>query len=81
IQPQPLDFAANGTLPLEKVALAIKVQNDHHPRTKLLCLENTTAGKVLPLDYLQQVKHFCEANRLTSHLDGARVFNAAVKLG
>lgn len=81
IQPQPLEFASDGTLPLEKVALAIKEPNDHHPRTKLLCLENTTAGKVLSLDYLQQVKSFCQKHELASHLDGARVFNAAVKLG
>ncbi|KTD28003.1 MULTISPECIES: low-specificity L-threonine aldolase [Legionella] len=81
IQPQPLDFAPDGSLPLEKVALAIKPIDSHHPRTKLLCLENTTAGKVLPLSYLREMKIFCQENELHSHLDGARVFNAAVKLG
>ncbi|MBX9597375.1 MAG: low-specificity L-threonine aldolase [Burkholderiales bacterium] len=81
IQPQPLDFNADGTLDLEKVYLAIKPDDAHHARTKLLCLENTTGGKVLPLDYLQQIPQFCRENKLASHLDGARVFNAVVKLG
>lgn len=78
IQPQPLDFEADGTLDLHKVYLAIKPDDFHHARTKLLCLENTTGGKVLPLDYLQTIPQFCRENNLASHLDGARVFNAAV---
>lgn len=77
IQPQPLDFEADGTLDLHKVYLAIKPDDYHHARTKLLCLENTTAGKVLPLGYLQTIPQFCRENNLASHLDGARVFNAA----
>ncbi|MBA3535726.1 MAG: low-specificity L-threonine aldolase [Tatlockia sp.] len=80
IQPQPLDCAKDGSLPLEKVAMLIKAVNIHHPRTKLLCLENTTGGKVLPLDYLKEAKQFCREQKLNIHLDGARVFNAAVKL-
>lgn len=78
IQPQPLDFCADGTLDLDKVAAVIKPIDDHHARTKLLCLENTTGGKVLPLDYLSRIPSFCKANHLSSHLDGARVFNAVV---
>ena len=81
IQPQPLDFAADGSLDLAKVAAAIKPIDDHHARTKLLCLENTTAGKVLPQAYLNQIPEFCHNHKLASHLDGARVFNAAVKSG
>lgn len=81
IQPQPLDFAKDGSLPLDKVEMAIKPIDNHHARTKLLCLENTAGGKVLPLDYLRKMKQFCQENKLSSHLDGARVFNAAVKLG
>lgn len=77
IQPQPLDFEADGTLDLHKVYLAIKPDDYHHARTKLLCLENTTAGKVLLLGYLQTIPQFCRENNLASHLDGARVFNAA----
>lgn len=81
IQPQPLDFEADGSLDLHKVDLAIKPIDDHHARTKLVCLENTTSGKVLPLDYLSRFSEFCQKKKLKRHLDGARVFNAAVKLG
>lgn len=79
IQPQPLDFELDGSLSLHKVEMAIKPIDNHHARTKLLCLENTTNGKVLPLSYLDEVQAFCQAKNLASHLDGARVFNAAVK--
>lgn len=81
IQPQPLDCEKDGSISLEKVAMSIKAIDIHHPRTKLLCLENTTAGKVLPLNYLRAAKAFCVEHQLNHHLDGARVFNAAVKLG
>ncbi|ETO93298.1 Low specificity L-threonine aldolase [Legionella longbeachae] len=80
VQPQPLDFEKDGSLALDKVKLAIKPIDDHHARSKLLCLENTIAGKVLPLDYLKNAAQFCQSHGLASHLDGARVFNAAVKL-
>lgn len=80
VQPQPLDFEPDGSLSLDKVEKAIKPLDDHHPRSKLLCLENTTNGKVLPLAYLKYAHHFCQNKGLASHLDGARVFNAAVKL-
>ncbi len=81
IQPQPLDGEPDGTLSLTKVELAIKPIDIHHARTKLLCLENTTGGKVLPLDYLKQAQSLCKKNGIAHHLDGARVFNAAVSLG
>ncbi len=80
IQPQPLDFEADGSLCLDKVDMAIKPIDDHYARTRLLCLENTTAGKVLPLSYLNEMRLFCQCRGLSSHLDGARVFNAVVKL-
>ena len=80
VQPQPLDFESDGSLCLQKVELAIKPLDDHHARSKLLCLENTTNGKVLNLDYLKMANDFCHTHRLSMHLDGARVFNAAVKL-
>ena len=80
IQPQPLDFESDGSLDLDKVAKVIKPDNFHFARTRLLCLENTQAGKVLPLDYLQQAADFARQHRLGLHLDGARIFNAAVKL-
>jgi threonine aldolase len=65
---------------LEKVQSLIKPIDDHHARTKLVCLENTTNGKVLSLDYLKEFHHFCKEKKLASHLDGARVFNAVVQL-
>ncbi len=80
IQPQPLDFETDGTLSLEKVSQFIKPDNFHFARTALLCLENTQAGKVLPLEYLRDAKKFAQDKGLMLHLDGARIFNAAVKL-
>lgn len=81
IQPQPLEFEADGTLALDKVQAAIKAQDDHFARTRLLCLENTVHGKVLPLEYLAAAREFVNQHGLALHLDGARVFNAAVQLG
>lgn len=81
IQPQPLDFEADGTLDLAKVAETIKPDDFHFARTKLLCLENTQGGKVLPLAYLAEARNLARQNKLNLHLDGARIFNAAVKLG
>lgn len=81
IQPQPIDFEEDGTLDLQKVRGFIKPDDSHFARTKLLCLENTTNGKVLPLDYLAEARAFVDEHRLGLHLDGARVFNAAVELG
>ena len=80
IQPQPLDFDADGTLDLDAVAAVIKPIDDHFARTRLLCLENTQSGKVLPLQYLDEARAFTRERGLGLHLDGARVFNAAVKL-
>jgi threonine aldolase len=79
IQPQPLDFEPDGTLDLDQVAAAIKPDDAHFARTRLLCLENTQGGKVLPLDYLQRAHDFARDRGLGLHLDGARLFNAAVK--
>ena len=80
IQPQPLDFEPDGTLDLDRVAKVLKPPgDDHFARTRLLCLENTRSGKVLPLDYLARTRDFTREHGLGLHLDGARVFNAAVK--
>lgn len=81
IQPQPIDFEPDGSLDLDAVARVIKPDNVHFARTRLLCLENTQAGKVLPLAYIDKARKFANEHRLALHLDGARVFNAAVKLG
>jgi threonine aldolase len=80
IQPQPLDFLPDGTLDLDRVQSLIKPDDFHFAKTRLLCLENTQAGKALPMDYLAQASALAAANRLGLHLDGARIFNAAVKL-
>jgi threonine aldolase len=78
IQPQPLEFEADGSLDLQRVEAAIKPVDSHFARTRLLCLENTQGGKVLPLDYQAEAARFCRERNLTLHLDGARVCNAAV---
>lgn len=80
IQPNPLPFAADGTLPLDAVERSIKPDDVHFAITRLICLENTQAGKVLPLDYLERYSALARQHGLRRHLDGARVFNAAVAL-
>lgn len=80
IQPQPLDFSSDGTLDLNQVRALIKPDDFHFAKTRLLCLENTQAGKVLPMNYLAEAAAFATTHRLGLHLDGARIFNAAVKL-
>jgi threonine aldolase len=81
IQPQPIHQQSDGTLDLELVKTYIKPEDSHYARTKLLALENTTNGKVLPLQYLADAQTFARANDLGLHLDGARAFNAAVACG
>jgi threonine aldolase len=80
IQPQPLDMADDGSIPLDKVAAAIKPDDIHFAKTRLLSLENTHSGKVLPLAYLQQAFEFTREKNLALHIDGARIMNAAVAL-
>ncbi|MBJ3816333.1 low-specificity L-threonine aldolase [Shimwellia pseudoproteus] len=79
IQPQPIEAAADGTLPLEAVAAKIKPDDIHFARTRLLSLENTHNGKVLPLEYLQDAWQFTRQHGLGLHIDGARIFNAVVE--
>jgi threonine aldolase len=81
VQPQPLDFETDGTINLEKAARAVKPDDPHCARTRLLCLENTMAGKVLPLPYLERAGTFCRQHGLELHMDGARLANAAVRIG
>jgi len=79
IQPQPIPQAADGTLPLELVERAIKPTGDpHFARSRLLALENTWGGRVLPPDYVVQAGELARRHGLGFHLDGARLFNAAV---
>lgn len=78
IQPQPIENDADGTLPLEKISAAIKADDFHFARTKLLALENTIGGKVLPAEYVLKATELARERGLATHLDGARLFNAAV---
>ncbi|MGO3863329.1 MAG: low-specificity L-threonine aldolase [Halomonas sp.] len=78
IQPQPIENAADGSLPLEKISAAIKADDFHFARTKLLALENTICGKVLPAEYVLKATELARERGLATHLDGARLFNAAV---
>lgn len=81
IQPQPIEGEVDGSLDLAKVEAAIKQDDFHFARTRLLALENTMQGKVLSLDYLAAARELSSRHGLSLHLDGARLYNAAVKLG
>jgi threonine aldolase len=78
IQPQPLPQQPDGTLALADIEAQIKPDDAHFARTRLLCLENTWGGKILPLPYLEQATALARRRGLATHLDGARLFNAAV---
>lgn len=79
IHPFPLEFEPDGTLDLDSVAAAVRPDNVHFPRTTLVCLENTQDGQALPPDYLNAARRLTDELDLRIHLDGARIFNAAVK--
>jgi len=77
VQPQPLDNQPDGTLALEAIEAAIKPDDAHFARTRLLALENTLGGKLLPFSYVEQATQLAQRKGLARHLDGARLFNAA----
>jgi threonine aldolase len=77
----PLRHQADGSLALADIESAIKPDDAHFARTRLLCLENTIGGKALPLAYVAEATALARRRGLATHLDGARLFNAAVKLG
>jgi threonine aldolase len=81
IQPQPIINQADGSIALADIESYIKPDDFHFARTKLLALENTINGRVLPMEYVQQATALAHQRGLATHLDGARVCNAAVKLG
>jgi threonine aldolase len=81
IQPQPLPQQPDGTLALTDIEAQIKPDDAHFARTRLLCLENTWGGKILPLPYLDQATSLAHRRGLATHLDGARLFNASVGSG
>ena len=77
IQPQVVPNRADGTLDLAQVEAAIKPDDPHFARTKLLALENTISGKPISRQYLEQALALAKRRNLVTHLDGARIFNAA----
>jgi threonine aldolase len=77
VQPQPLNHQSDGTLALADIEAAIKPDDAHFARTRLLTLENTLGGKLLPFDYIQAATDLALHKGLSRHLDGARLFNAA----
>jgi threonine aldolase len=81
IQPQPIPNQPDGTLALEDIEAAIKPDDAHFARTRLLALENTWGGQVLPLTYVEAATALARRRGLAAHLDGARLFNAAVASG
>ncbi|WP_432452519.1 MULTISPECIES: low-specificity L-threonine aldolase [unclassified Agarivorans] len=81
VQPQPIENSADGSLCLNKVQAAIKEDDFHFAQTRLLSLENTIGGRVLPMDYLASLPSFVAEHQLALHLDGARLFNAVVQSG
>lgn len=81
VQPQPLTNRPDGTLDLAEVEAAIKPDDPHFARTRLLALENTIGGKVLPPAWVGEALGLARRRELATHLDGARIFNAAARLG
>src|SRR5699024_1024403 len=73
----------NGQMDIEAIKHAIRGEDIHHPRTRLISLENShgdSGGRVLPLDYMKQVYELAQKNQIAVHLDGSRIFNAAIHL-
>ncbi len=78
IQPQPIAHQPDGTLALTDIEACIKPDDIHYARTRLLALENTLGGKVMPHEYIESATSLARSRGLATHLDGARLFNAAV---
>jgi threonine aldolase len=81
IQPQPLPNQADGSILLADISAAIKPDDAHFAKTRLLTLENTWGGQVLPLPYIEAATKLARSKGLATHLDGARLFNAVVASG
>lgn len=84
LHPWPLQNQPDGTMRLDEIEAAIRGENIHHPRTGLICLESThnrCSGAPLSKSFLQEVRALADTHELKVHLDGARIFNAAIALG
>ena len=83
IHPSTIDVQPDGTLPLEAIRRAVRGDDDHFPRSRLICLENTQGAKggiPVSADYIRQVGEIAREHNLKLHIDGARIFNAATAL-
>jgi threonine aldolase len=80
IQPQPLPQQPDGSIALADLDANVKPDDAHFARTRLLTLENTWGGQVLPMHYIGEATGWARRRGLASHLDGARLFNAAVAI-
>ncbi len=69
-----------GIWDLDKLEKMIRVRELHSPATKLICIENAYNGRVLPLEYMESVYNIAKKHKISVHLDGARIFNAATAL-
>jgi len=78
IQPQPLAQQPDGSILLADIEANIKPDDAHFAKTRLLALENTWGGQVLPMAYVEAATALARSKGLATHLDGARLFNAAV---
>ena len=81
IQPQPVPTGDDGMIDLAAAEAAVKSPDHHFARTRLLCLENTTDGRVLTRDQMEASAALADRHGLAHHVDGARLWNAAVALG
>jgi threonine aldolase len=84
VQPRVIPNQADGTLVPEDIVAAIRTEDAHFPKTRLICLENThniCGGNPITLSYTNQVGEIAREHDLCLHLDGARIFNAAAALG
>jgi len=81
IQPCPVRNQRDGTLALNDILASIRTEDVHHPITRLICLENTQnicGGVPLTPAYTREIGELAHKNNLSLHIDGARIFNAAV---
>uniref|UniRef100_A0A0K0CUJ8 Beta_elim_lyase domain-containing protein n=1 Tax=Angiostrongylus cantonensis TaxID=6313 RepID=A0A0K0CUJ8_ANGCA len=78
-----VDVENEGTIKIQDIEDSIRIKDNHMPRSRLICLENThnyAGGRVLPLEYLRSVRELASRHNLSIHLDGARIYNASVAL-
>lgn len=81
VQMRTLD-CDDGMPSVDRILKAIRGEDLHYPRTGLICLENAhSSGRVLPMEYMKEVYSIARERAIPVHLDGARIFNAAVSLG